>query len=115
MAKSVLTLYLLHVSFYSATNACWDKVGFWVHLIAATFVFFLLPASIVAIVIKDLEKSQETAYGSLFITLGTINFLVIINGLIYIRKGLYDTYQWYKIRHQNKSRIQVIGDESTMS
>ena len=115
IAKSVLAIYLFHVSFYSATNACWDRVGFWIHLIAATFVFLLLPAAIISIVVIDFDKSQKTAYAQLYLILGISNFLVMINAIIFVRKGLYDTYQWYKIRHQKENSNNAIRDMMSKS
>ena len=36
--QAVLTIYIMHISFYSETNEFWDKIGFYVHLIVATFI-----------------------------------------------------------------------------
>ena len=34
----------------------------------------------------------------------------MINAIIFVRKGLYDTYQWYKIRHQKENGNNAIRD-----
>lgn len=67
----IMALYLHYVPFYSAKqDSCWNRSGIFVHMIAASFVYFILPIStIVMAVINLLENSNispHMAFHSIF-------------------------------------------------
>ena len=85
----------MHISFYSETNACWDKIGFYVHLIVATIIQLILPICIVVLVCMHADKSFETAYGTLLATSAIANGLIVVGAVLFSIKGFADTYKCY--------------------
>ena len=107
--QSVLSIYIFHVSFYSATNKCWDLMGFWIHCL----VFFALNIGIpICAVIMAFEPVADMQDLTPFTQLSTV-FAVnsFVTALVYLiaKRELYSTYEWYRRRHVN-SRI---GPESS--
>ena len=80
--QTVLTLYLSHVTFYSAKNACWDRLGYFVHLVAAIIVFFALPVAIIAIGIHSLTESPKSPFIPLLLTMAFSSAQIILVGII---------------------------------
>ena len=97
-AQAVLTLYLNHVSFYSAANDCWDSIGYYVHAVVALLVYLILPGTIIGFISYHAEESLETAYGGVFATTVICNLVIIVIGLFFIRKDFVDMHKWYTAR-----------------
>ena len=84
--QAVLTMYLCYISFYSATNDTWDRIGFWIHTIVALLTYFLIPVGIIVMVGLNAEDSFDTAMGPSLCATAIANALVALWALIQGRK-----------------------------
>ena len=100
--QAFLALYLNHISFYSAESECWDQIGIYVHGVVALLVYLILPGIIIGFTSYHANESLDTAYGGVFATTVLCNAVMILIGLIWIRKDFVSAYGWYKDRHEKK-------------
>lgn len=98
MVQIFFTLYLFYVSFYSAKNKFWNKIGVFMHLIAELMVFLVMPVSIIACSIMNMDSLKDKPQASLFLAFAICSLgEILIGGLIFGRISV-QTWRWYKNR-----------------
>lgn len=98
MVQIAFTLYLFYVSFYSAKNKFWNKIGVFMHLIAELMVFLVMPIAIIACSTMNIENLQEKPQASLFIAFSICSLGEILIGILIFGRISVQTWRWYKTR-----------------
>ena len=111
-AQLVLSMYWFHISFYSETSKCWDRMGWFVHTFVAVLNLIVIP--IFCMVNMSLSYSEEYArispYQLVIVSYSCTAVLFAVRMLLSGKKIFYDTWCWYQNRHgktTDANQIQV--------
>ena len=105
----LLALYLFYFSFYTANgNGCWDKFGIYMHTIVALLVFFVLPLTIIGIVLNvTISKIDNPGtHTPMHVIIIICKLGDLIAGATQVRLIVISTWKWRK--HHNNEPIHAL-------
>ena len=101
IAQAVATVCYFHISFYSESSPCWDRIGFFFHQFVLWTSHIFIPIAVNIVVYSSLESSNEgkTPYHVLFICYAVISFFSLVRICFYFNRVVLGVWTWYKARH----------------
>ena len=81
IAQVVLSIFFFHVSFYSASSPCWDRVGFWVHQLVLIVNHIVIPCIVTIMVIMtfaDSDTEGNTPFSTLNLSYAIISIFATL-------------------------------------
>ena len=107
-------MYYFHVSFYSETCDCWDKVGWYMHTIALCLMLIVIPVYCNVVMCMSFVDfgSNLIPYQQLIVCYVCSTSLASIRMLIDFKKLVIDTWTWHKERRKNHSNRIVIEEKA---
>ena len=113
-AQLLGTIVIFNVSFYSAQSKCWDRVGFYVHTIFKFLTLIIIPviANIACYLTFDDHFKGRSPYHLIIVFYAITCVLTTAQFIKHFKPMIYDTYLWYKARHETKSKNKIVSENT---